>query len=168
MKVEQATVSDWPQIRQIYLEGIRTGDATFETESDVPDADRNSSLAWFAKKLPGLVFKAVNDSGQILGWCAVAAVSNRCVYSGVAEVSVYVAEAARGQGVGKALMQRLVQATEVEGIWTLEAGIFPENRASICLHEKAGFRIVGVREKLGQMNGVWRDVLLMERRASGV
>ena len=168
MRIEQAVVGDWPEIRRIYLEGIRTGNATFETASDVPAADSDGGNDWFGKKLPGLVFKAVDDGGQLLGWCAVSKVSDRCAYRGVAEVSVYVAEAARGQGTGMALMERLVQATEEAGIWTLQAGIFPENSASIRLHEKAGFRVVGVREKLGQMNGVWRDVVLMERRAPGI
>jgi phosphinothricin acetyltransferase len=168
MHIEEAGASDWPEIRRIYLEGIGTGHATFEVASDVPGADASGGQAWFGKKLPGLVFKAVDDGGQLLGWCAVSGVSDRCVYKGVAEVSVYVAEAARGQGVGMALMEQLVQATEEAGIWTLQAGVFPENKVSIRLHEKVGFRVVGVREKLGQMNGVWRDVMLLERRAPGI
>lgn len=165
MHIGQAAVGDWPEIRRIYLEGIRTGDATFEAVSDVPPADEVGGQLWFDKKVAGLVFKAVDDGGHLLGWCALSAVSDRCVYQGVAEVSIYVAEAARGKGVGMALMERLVQASEEAGIWTLQAGIFPENHASIRLHEKVGFRVVGVREKLGQMNGVWRDVVLMERRS---
>ena len=101
-----------------------------------------------------------------MGWAALSAVSSRCVYAGVAEVSIYVAERARGRGVGTQLMARLIADSEAAGIWTLQAGIFPENLASIALHERAGFRIVGRRERLGQMNGRWRDVVLMERRST--
>jgi phosphinothricin acetyltransferase len=104
----------------------------------------------------------------MLGWSALSAVSSRCVYAGVAEVSVYVATAARQQGVGLALLQTLISASERAGIWTLQAGIFPENVASVRLHEKAGFRIVGQRHKIGQLAGVWRDTLLLERRSDAI
>jgi len=104
-------------------------------------------------------------SGDVLGWAALSPVSGRCVYSGVAEVSVYVAERARGRGLGGKLLAALVQASEREGIWTLQAGIFPENAASIAIHERCGFRVVGKREKLGALDGRWRDVVLLERRS---
>jgi L-amino acid N-acyltransferase YncA len=160
MKIEAAAIEDWPAIELIYREGIRTNLATFQTEENIPDGE-----GWFAGKIEGLIFKAVDETGMMLGWAALTAVSSRCVYAGVAEVSVYVSAAARGQGVGLALMIRLVMASESAGIWTLQAGIFPENHASVILHEKVGFKTVGLREKLGQLHGVWRDVLLMERRS---
>lgn len=159
MHITPATLADWGAIRRVYIEGIRTGHATFEAEADVPDGP-----AWFGGKIGGLIFKA-EDDGALLGWAALSRVSARRVYAGVAEVSIYVAAAARGRGVGRALLAHLVAAAEQAGIWTLQAGIFPENGVSIRLHEQAGFRIVGVREKLGQMDGVWRDVVLMERRS---
>jgi len=161
MKILPATLADWPEIEQIYREGIRSKNATFETEADIPDGQ-----SWFAKKVPDLIFKAVAGNGSMLGWAALSAVSDRCVYGGVAEVSVYVAEQARGQGAGTALLAHLVEASEQAGFWTLQAGIFPENEASIKLHHKVGFRTVGVREKLGQMDGIWRDVALLERRST--
>ncbi len=120
-------------------------------------------VIWSAR---GMV--ARSESGEVLGWAALSGVSSRCVYAGVAEVSVYVAGAARGRGVGRKLLARLIADSEAQGIWTLQAGIFPENVASIALHERAGFRIVGRRERLGQMNGRWRDVVLMERRSTTV
>lgn len=162
MHITAATPADWPQIEAIYREGIRTNLATFTTEADVPDG-----ATWFAGKLPGLTFLAVTGDGRCLGWCALSPVSKRRVYAGVAEVSLYVAGAAAGQGVGTTLLEHLITASEIAGIWTLQAVIFPENAASIRLHQKLGFRVVGVREKLGQLHGVWRDVLLLERR-SGV
>ena len=158
--IHPATLADWPEIERIYREGIRTGDATFQTEADIPDGE-----GWFADHMADLIFKAVDEGGSMLGWAALSPVSSRCVYAGVAEVSVYVAENARGRGVGLALMERLVAASEEAGVWTLQAGIFPENEASISLHRRVGFRVVGVREKLGRMDGVWRDVVLMERRS---
>jgi len=111
----------------------------FQTEADIPDGER-----WFADHMAGLIFKAVDESGAMLGWVALSPTSSRCVYAGVAEVSVYVAQAARGRGVGLALMEHLIAASEEAGIWTLQAGIFPENEASIGLHKRVGFRIVGV------------------------
>ena len=155
-----ATLADWLAIKRIYIEGILTGNATFQSDDDLPGGEK-----WFAGKIAGLTYKAVNEASETVGWAALSPVSSRCVYEGVAEVSVYVAEAAWGQGVGSALMDHLINASEDAGIWTLEAGIFPENKSSIRLHEKFGFRNVGVREKLGQMNGSWRDVVLLERRS---
>jgi len=163
MQIESATLADWKAIEAIYREGIRTELATLTPESDVPDGE-----TWFAGKISNLIFKAVDDNGSMLGWAALTAVSKRRVYAGVAEVSVYVASTAKGQGVGFALLTHLVQASEQAGIWTLQASIFPENEVSINLHKKTGFRIVGKREKIGQLNGVWRDVVLMERRSQVV
>ena len=160
MRIEEATLDDWPQIEKIYREGIRTGMATFETEERIPDGE-----GWFAGKIPGLIYKMVTDSGEMVGWAALSTVSSRCVYAGVAEVSVYVTAGARGQGVGLVLLQHLIAAAEKSGLWTLEAGIFSNNVASLRLHEKAGFRVVGLREKLGRIAGRWQDVVLMERRS---
>ena len=156
---------DWEQVRSIYLEGIMTGHATFET--DAPSWER-----WNASHLRGcrLVARGSDSgiSGGIVGWAALSPVSERCVYSGVAEVSVYVGEKGRGHGTGRALLDALVEASEKCGIWTLQAGVFPENIASIKLHLTCGFREVGRRERVGRMNGVWRDVLLLERRSKMV
>jgi len=147
-------------VRAIYLEGIATGNATFETSA--PEWEK-----WDAAHLATCRLVA-QMNGQVSGWAALSAVSSRCVYAGVAEVSVYVADAARGQGVGLRLLSALVECSEGHGIWTLQAGIFPENEASVRLHERCGFRIMGRRERLGQLKGTWRDVLLMERRSKAV
>jgi L-amino acid N-acyltransferase YncA len=146
----------WPAVERIYLEGIATGNATFETESP-------GWQIWDSKHHGHSRLVAL-EGQDILGWGALSPVSTRRVYAGVAEISIYVAEAARGKGVGRALLPALVDQAEKNGIWTLQAGIFPENRASIALHKAFGFREVGVRERIGQLRGVWRDVLLMERR----
>jgi L-amino acid N-acyltransferase YncA len=150
---------DWPQARRIYLEGIATGDATFETRSP-------SWKQWNAAHRREARL-AARENDRILGWAALSPVSSRAVYAGVAEVSIYVARVARGNGVGRALLEALVGASETAGIWTLQAGIFPENEASLALHRRCGFRIVGIRKRLGQLRGVWRDVYLLERRSSG-
>jgi L-amino acid N-acyltransferase YncA len=142
----------------IYAEGIATGDATFETAA--PDW-----VSFDAAKLPENRFVAVDDDGVVLGWVAVSRVSDRCVYGGVVEHSVYVAEAARGRGVGRALLTELIASTEAAGIWTLQSGVFGENEASLALHRACGFRVVGVRERLGRLDGRWRDVVLLERRS---
>jgi L-amino acid N-acyltransferase YncA len=155
--IELMHAAHWPQVRAIYLEGIATGNATFETAS--PDWER-----WDAGHLPACRLVA-RELGALVGWAALNPVSGRQVYSGVAEVSVYVAGSARRKGIGLRLLSALVEASEREGIWTLQAGIFPENQASIGLHQSCGFRIVGRRERLGCLNGVWRDVVLMERRS---
>lgn len=150
----------WDAIREIYEAGIRTGDATFENEAPEWEVwDRNHL------DRPRLVAIA---EGAIVGWAALSPVSSRCVHAGVAEVSVYVAETCRGLGVGRELLSGLVRESEREGLWTLQAGIFPENQRSIALHESMGFRRVGVREKLGRLNGRWRNVVLLERRSSTV
>jgi L-amino acid N-acyltransferase YncA len=164
INVEQMTPQDWQAVRAIYLEGIATGNATFET--DAPDWEK-----WDRDHRQDCRFVARKDGrpfGRVVGWAALSPVSGRCVYAGVAEVSVYIAEAARGQGVGKALLQALVEDSESHGIWTLQAGIFPENTASLALHKSCGFREVGRRERIGQMDGVWRDVIFMERRSQVV
>jgi L-amino acid N-acyltransferase YncA len=152
------TEAHWNAVRAIYLEGIATGHATFQQSAP-------EWAEWNGGHIPGCRLVATKD-GEVLGWAALSSVSGRCVYAGVAEVSVYVAQAARGTGVGTALLTRLITESEFAGIWTLQAGIFPENIASIRLHTKTGFRIVGTRERLGCMNGRWRDVILLERRSS--
>jgi L-amino acid N-acyltransferase YncA len=151
---------DWPLVRDIYSQGIATANATFETDS--PEWSR-----WNQGHLQDCRLVA-QDSQRILGWAALSPVSGRCVYSGVTEVSVYVGSMARGCGVGKMLLQSLVEQSERSGIWTLQAGIFPENLPSLALHRSCGFREVGRRQRLGQLAGVWRDVLLLERRSSVV
>jgi L-amino acid N-acyltransferase YncA len=158
--IDRMKGEDWAAVRAIYLEGIATGHATLETcapEWEKWDGDhlRDCRLvAW--------------EGDQVVGWAALSPVSGRCVYAGVAEVSVYVAASARGRGVGKALLGALVEESERQCIWTLQAGIFHENTASIALHKSCGFREVGRRERIGQLNGVWRDVLLLERRSEVV
>jgi phosphinothricin acetyltransferase len=164
IKMAPASINDWPYIRRIYLEGIRSGHATFEKEENVTQ----DGAAWFSSKLDGLIFKAVDEVDEILGWAALSSVSDRCVYAGVAEVSVYVAGNARGRGVGSLLLAHLIEASEKAGIWTLQAGIFPENVSSLKLHEKLGFRTVGIREKLGELNNTWRDVAFLERRSDKI
>jgi L-amino acid N-acyltransferase YncA len=151
---------DWPAVRDIYAEGIATGNATFETV--VPDWAKWDTAHHRECRL------LAKDGHAILGWAALSPVSSRQVYAGVAEVSIYVAGSARGRGVGKALLKALIEASERRGIWTLQAGIFPENVASIRLHKSCGFREVGVRQRVGQLAGVWRDVCLLERRSRSV
>lgn len=148
--------ADWPVVRRIYAEGIATGHATFETE--VPDR-RRLDHAW----LPDHRWIAEVD-GQVAGWAAAKPVSDRPVYAGVAETSIYVGDGFRGRGVGKALIHRQVTAADATGLWTLQTAIFPENRASIALHLSAGFRTLGVRERIGRHHGTWRDTVFLERR----
>lgn len=157
LSIEPMRPQDWPRVRAIYLEGIATGNATFAQTA--PEWE-----TWDAEHMPVARLVARMEV-EIAGWAALSRVSGRCVYAGVAEVSIYVAERARGRGVGRQLLERLIVESEAAGIWTLQAGIFPENTASIALHERAGFRLVGRRERLGQMNGCWRDVVLLERRS---
>ncbi|HEX3331393.1 MAG TPA: GNAT family N-acetyltransferase [Gaiellales bacterium] len=148
---------DWDDVARIYAEGIETRLATFETE--VPTWEE-----WDRAHLAEHRLMARED-GRAAGWAALAAVSSRCAYAGVAEVSVYVAAAARGHGIGTALLTALVASSEAGGVWTLEGGILPENEASVRMHERCGFRVVGCRERLGRMDGEWRNVLLLERRS---
>ena len=156
--VRTMTTQDWSAVRAIYAAGIATEEATFQQA--VPDWQE-----WNDSHLVDCRLVAEDDRST-LGWAALSPVSSRCVYAGVAEVSVYVAERARGRGIGRTLLDALVAESERAGLWTLQAGIFPENAASISLHERCGFRVVGRRERLGEMKGRWRDVLLLERRSS--
>jgi L-amino acid N-acyltransferase YncA len=155
--IEPMTPQDWPPVRAIFLEGIANGNATFETSApawEKWDAAHSGSGRLVARL-----------KGNVVGWAALSPVSSRCVYAGVAEVSVYVSAKARGRGVGFLLLSDLATASEQAGIWTLQAGIFAGNEVSIRLHERCGFRIVGTRERLGQLKGIWRDVVVMERRS---
>jgi len=157
VSIRELRPDDWAALRAIYEDGIRSGDATFETET--PSWERwdaaHSELRLVAER-----------EGSIVGWAALSPVSERCCYRGVGEVSVYVEEDARGAGVGRALLDELVNRSERDGYWTLTAGVFPENEVSIRLHKACGFREVGVRERLGELHGVWRDVVLLERRST--
>ncbi len=147
---------DWEAVRAIYLQGIATGSATFETS--VPDYEE-----WDERHLADCRLIARREN-TVVGWAALSRVSSRRVYEGVAEVSIYIAEEARGHGIGRELLRALVKASEQNSIWTLQAGILAENAVSIRLHQQAGFRIVGTRERIGCMDGRWRDTVLIERR----
>ena len=154
----------WPDVEAIYAAGIATGHATFEAAP--PDWS-----AFDAAKLPNQRLVAIDQDGAVCGWAAASPVSDRCVYAGVVEHSVYVAPAAQGRGIGHALLTGLAQSTEAAGIWTIQSGIFPENTASLQLHQATGFRIVGLRQRLGRMTygplaGQWRDVIMIERRST--
>ena len=157
MRIEPMTGAHADAVLAIYQAGIDEGNATFETGAP-------GWPAFTAARLPGHRFVATVAS-QVTGWAAASAVSGRCVYAGVVEHSVYVHPDARGQGAGGRLLDALVTSTEAAGIWTIESGIFPENAASLALHRAAGFRVVGIRERIGQHHGRWRDVLLIERRS---
>jgi L-amino acid N-acyltransferase YncA len=157
MELQPLRPEDWPAVRAIYQAGIDGGDATFETAA--PDWP-----AWDAAHLAEHRLVA-RDGGRVVGWAALAPVSDRCAYAGVAEASTYVAPQAQGRGVGRALLHAVVASAEQAGIWTVQTGIFPENQASLRLHQACGFRVVGVRERLGRLHGRWRDVLLLERRS---
>lgn len=157
------TAEHWTDVARIYAAGIATGHATFA--ADVPGWD-----AFDAGKLREHRFVALDPEGVVLGWVAVSPVSDRCVYAGVVEHSVYVDPAARGRGVGRLLLEALLASTDAGGVWTVQSGVFPENTASLALHAAVGFRVVGTRERLGRMTygplaGQWRDVVLLERRA---
>jgi len=164
ISINLMTSSDWPHVFRIYQEGIDTGNATFATQ---PPASWDT---WCKDKITSCSLVARNND-EVIGWAALSPVSSRTVYAGLAEVSVYVSSTARCTGVGSLLMQELIRTSEANGIWTLQAGIFPENEASLQLHFKHGFRVVGLREKLGrmafgEMAGQWRDVMLLERRSN--
>jgi L-amino acid N-acyltransferase YncA len=160
LEIRAMRADDWPAVERIYAAGIATGDATFETEPPAWEAFDAGRLA--AHRL------VAERDGRVVGWAAVSGVSERCVYGGVVEHSVYVDPAHAGQGVGTALLQALIASTEAAGIWTIQTGIFPENTASLALHERSGFRVVGRRERLGRHFGRWRDVVLLERRSGAI
>jgi phosphinothricin acetyltransferase len=160
VRIEELRSEHWPGVVRVFEQGIATKSATFETEAPTWEA-------WDSSHLPEHRLVALR-AGELVGWAAVSPVSDRCCYGGVVESSVYVAETARGQGVGRRLLEELIASTEAAGIWTIEAGMFPENEGSIRLHERVGFEIVGRRKRLGKLNGVWRDVLLLERRSATV
>jgi phosphinothricin acetyltransferase len=155
--IDDLRPEQWPEVARIYDDGIATGNATFETE--VPGWERWNDAHLAAHRYVAL------DGGRVVGWVAVSPVSDRCVYGGVVEDSVYVATDARGKGVGRMLLRRLIDSTEAAGIWTIQTGIFPENEASLRLHESVGFEVVGRRKRIGKLHGIWRDVLFVERRS---
>ncbi len=158
LKIAEMRPVDWAEVRAIYLEGIATGNATFETGAPPWEAWDAAHFA-FARLV-------ARDGDTIGGWAALSPVSQRCVYGGVAEVSVYVSTARRQSGVGRRLLEALISESERKGIWTLQAGMFPENSGSLRLHRKLGFREVGRRERIGKLNGEWRDTILLERRSA--
>lgn len=157
MEINEMVPAHWDAVKDIYQQGIATKNATLQT--DAPSWEE-----WDKSHLSTLRYVLLID-GVVAGWAALTPVSGRCVYAGVTEISVYVHEDYRGKGIGAALLQKLITESEKQNIWTLQSGIFPENLASIALHEKHGFRTIGFREKIGKMDGIWRDVVLMERRS---
>jgi L-amino acid N-acyltransferase YncA len=156
-EIRPLTSGDWPAVEAIYAAGIATGDATFETAP--PSWDEFDRGRLRDHRLVAI------EGGEIVGWAALSPTSTRECYAGVVEHSVYVAESARGRGVGRALMEALVAAADAVGLWTIQTSIFPENEASLALHERVGFRVVGRRERIAQQDGVWRDTILLERRS---
>ncbi len=160
VQIRPMTARHAPAVLTIYQAGIDEGNATFETRA--PAWDQFS-----ASRLAGHRYVAVSQD-EVVGWIAASAVSDRCVYAGVVEHSVYVHPGARGQGAGRRLLDALIASTEAAGIWTIQSGIFPENAASAALHQAAGFRVVGIRERLGLHHGRWRDVVLIERRSPAI
>lgn len=160
MRIIPLAAGHWPAVKAIYEEGIATGHATFQTEAP-------EWTDWDCGHLPHSRLVVLSDEGSVAGWAALSPVSNRAVYAGVAEVSVYVRASERGRRMGLRLLRALVEESERNGIWTLQAGIFPENIPSLHIHEHCGFRQVGTRERIGAMDGIWRDTVLLERR-SGV
>ncbi len=160
MDIRNLLPSDWDSVKSIYEKGIAAGNATFQTSAP-------SWEEWDSSHL-GTCRIVAQEGGKVVGWAALTPVSSRCVYAGVAEVSVYVDPEQSGKGIGLALLVELVALSEEEGIWTLQAGIFPENIGSLRIHEKAGFRTLGIREKIGKQNGVWRDTALLERRSKNI
>ena len=161
MKFRELAIEDWQQVKDIYEEGISTGNATFQTAAPTWEE-------WDSSHVKNSRIVAVDEDNNILGWAALTPVSGRCVYAGVGEVSVYVSSQARGKGIGKALLNELIQQSEQNGFWTLTAGVFPENEASLKIHQQAGFKVLGVRERIGKMNDKWRDTVLLERRSQKI
>jgi L-amino acid N-acyltransferase YncA len=160
--IRSMRAEDAEQVLEIYQDGLDTGDASFETVA--PTWER-----WDAAHLPDHRYVClVSTAGRVIGWVALAPVSTRAVYAGVAELSIYVGGRARGLGVGTALLRAVIDSSEAAGIWSLQTGIFPENTASLALHERAGFRVVGIRERIGRHHGRWRDVVFLERRSTRV
>ena len=160
MRIQSLELKHWESVKKIYEQGIATNNATFQSEAP-------SWKEWDDSHLQHSRIVGIIDN-EVVGWAALTLVSGRCVYAGVAEVSVYVNNLFSGKGYGKKILESLVVISELNNIWTLTAGIFPENKASVSIHEKCGFKILGTREKIGQMNGQWRDVLLLERRSKTV
>jgi phosphinothricin acetyltransferase len=160
VELRALTRDEWPAVKEIYEQGIATRNATFETQA--PDWD-----AWDHTHLEGHRLVALQDN-RVVGWAALSPVSSRCVYEGVAENSVYVAHGRQGHGIGTKLLERLVTEVEQDGIWTIETSIFPENYASLALHLRCGFRVVGIRERIARLDGVWRDTVFLERRSKEV
>jgi phosphinothricin acetyltransferase len=160
VEIRKLREADWPAVREIFEQGIAGRNATFETE--VPSWE-----AWDAAHLPEHRFVAELD-GRVEGWIALAPASSRCCYAGVAEISAYVGERARAQGVGKELLAAAIESSERAGIWTLQTGVFPENAPSLGLLQRFGFRVLGTQERIGRLHGVWRDVVLLERRSEVV
>jgi L-amino acid N-acyltransferase YncA len=158
--IDALRAEDWPSVRAIYLEGLATGLATFETEAPTWEE-------WDAAHLPTCRL-AVRQADRLMGWAVLSPVSRRKVYAGVAEISIYLAAAARGQGMGRALLNALIAASEEAGIWTLQASVFAINQASIALHRRCGFREVGRRERIAMRDGLWHDTVILERRSQVV
>ncbi|MEV8533959.1 N-acetyltransferase family protein [Streptomyces sp. NPDC051211] len=158
IRIAAMTLAHAEQVLAIYQAGIEEGDATFETEA--PTWDR-----FDAAKMSGHRFVALDETGAVVGWVAAGAVSDRCAYAGVVEHSVYVHPATRGRGIARTLLDTLITSTEAAGIWTIQSGIFPENTVSLTVHRRAGFRVIGTRERIGRHHGVWRNVILVERRS---
>jgi L-amino acid N-acyltransferase YncA len=154
------TPADWTAVESIYADWIATGDATFETSPP-------SWEEFDASRLPGHRLVAV-ERGEVVGWAALSPTSSRACYAGVVEHSVYVAKGARGRGVGRKLIEALIAGADAAGLWTIQTSIFPENKASLALHERVGFRVVGRRERIAKLDGVWRDTILLERRSAEV
>ena len=156
--IREMQQADGPKVLSIFEEGIAGGNATFDREA--PNWE-----AWNQKFLPCCRLVAEGENGEVLGWAALQSISKRDCFSGVAEVSIYLTSSAQGKGIGLNLLQKLIEESESHNFWMLQSGIFPENEASISLHKRLGFRIVGTREKIGKMNGKWRDIIFLERRS---
>lgn len=161
MKIVKLETSHYRAVKEIYEHGIATGNATFQTEAP-------SWEDWDKSHLPICRLVALDENENVMGWAALTPVSGRCVYAGVAEVSVYIHPNHQGKGIGKRLLEELIAQSEKHNLWTVQAGIFPENKASLRLHERLGFRKIGYREKIGKMKNVWRDTVLLERRSRRV